>query len=61
MRAFSVEVYPNTRGEVVIKQEMDCEELVVVIHPDQVPMLITWLKVTAEEARTIIPEEDNKL
>lgn len=49
-----IEVYAGQKGHVCIKQEDDKgEEMLVIVHPDDVPRLIDYLREAQAEAYVV--------
>ena len=52
-----VEVYVGQNGHVCIKQEsMSQEEMIVVLHHEDIPKLIEYLEVVRQEALDFVPD-----
>jgi hypothetical protein len=52
---FGFRIYTSDSGNVVITQDTGREENVVILKPEQIPLLVSWLKEAASEIYT--PEE----
>lgn len=47
---FQFKVYSGGNGDVCISQQVDCDDdNVIIIHPEQIDLLIKWLNETRDE------------
>ncbi len=49
--AYDFAVYEGQEGHLIISSDYQCEECKLSIHPDQIPMLIKWIKEVETEMK----------
>jgi hypothetical protein len=47
--SYHVEVYTTDGNRVCIRQELGGHEDKIILHPQQIPMIIKWLKILAND------------
>lgn len=52
----SLSVFVNKGGSISLSQD----DSVVVVHPEQVDLLVKWLKEAQEESKDFVSEEDDE-